>query len=170
MFNPFLVAAAFRRDASMQHRKALAIGALSLITLAVAPVAPAVADGRHFGGHGFHHFGLGGVVADVVVGIVTLPLAIAAAAVSYEPRQYAPEYSGPQGYESGPGNYAPQGYYQPPSYYGPPAAYYRPAPRYYAPSAEYDGRPTGNYYSRPRYNAPSGRPAASRSGYYDHPH
>ena len=94
----------------MQHRNALAIGALSLITLAVAPVAPAVADGRHSGGHGFHHFGLGGVVADVVVGIVTLPLAIAAAAVSYEPRQYAPEYSGPQGYESGPGNYAPQGY------------------------------------------------------------
>ena len=160
----------------MQHVKAFAIGAVSLLAMAVAPVAPAVADGRHFGRHELHHLGLGEFVADVVVGIVTLPLAIAAAAASYEPRQYAPAYPGPQGYEPGPATYAPQGYYQlpvyipAPSYSGPPAAYYRPPPRYYAPSAEYFGRPTGNYYSRPRYTALSGRPAALRSGYYDHPH
>ena len=154
----------------MPHLKALTV-ALGLIALAAAPVSSSMADGRHHGGHEFHHFGFGHVVADVVVGIVTLPLAIAAAVSFYEPRRYEREYAEPADYGPAPGYYAPPpNYYQAPAYYSPPAVYYRPAPRYYAPPVDYYGRSAGNYSGHPRYNAPFGQPAAPRPGYYQRPH
>ncbi len=141
----------------MTHMKAWALGAVSVVALAIAPVAPAAAD--HFHG-GFHHFGLGGV-AGAVVGLATLPLEIAAAAL--EPRGYGPEYAEPQGYAPPPAYYAPA-----PAYY-PPPVYYGGAPRYYGPGPGYYGRPGGHYAPRSGYNARYGREAAPRQGhYYNH--
>src|SRR5258707_7825592 len=82
----------------------VAVGAS--LALACLPVAPAAAHG-----HGFlHPWGIGRGVVGAVVAVATLPLAIAAAALSAEepPPYYAAQ---------------PQGYYPPPGY--------APAPGYY---------------------------------------
>ena len=134
----------------MKHFKTLSVSALSVVALAIAPVVPAVADGRHHDGHGFHHFGLGNVVANVVVGLATLPFAIVAAATSYEPREYEPEYA--ERYpEPEPRNYGPGPHY------------------YYGPSASYYGRDS-HYAPRPRYTAPYGQQTEPRRGHYYYRH
>src|SRR5580692_1298659 len=95
--------------------------------LACAPILPAVA-----GGHGFGHvhpWGLGRGLVGAVVGLATLPLVIASAAIS------ASLPDAPQA--------APQPYYAPAGANYPPAPVYQPAPRnYYAPPA---------YYAAPSY-------------------
>ena len=134
----------------MKHFKTPALSALTLVALALAPVVPAVADGHH-DRHGFHHFGLGNAVANVVVGLATLPFAIVAAATSYEPRPYERDYAEPY---AEPRNYGPgPGYYErAPSYYAPPSVYYRPVPRY--------------YYGPSRYTAPYGQQFEPHRGRY----
>lgn len=135
---------------------AIALSGLSVLALAIAPLTPASADGRHgFRGRGGHEFGLVGALAGTVVGILTLPLAIAAAAA--EPLQA-------QEWRDEPGSYPPQpGYYPPTPGYGPPAGYYS-APRpnyYYAPYPRYRTE-------HPRYTRRSGYYAEARPGYYHH--
>ena len=168
----------------MKRNKATALSILAVLALVFAPIAPAFAGGpRHWTGgyHGPHLFGLGGAAVGAVVGLLTLPLAIAAAVSSYDEPRYEQDY-GPPAYPSPPpAYYAPPAptyyaapppayygpapaYYAPPAYYAAPVARYRPAPRYYAPSAGYADRP--GYAARPRYNEYSGYRAAPRSGYY----
>jgi hypothetical protein len=123
--------------------------------LACAPIVPAVA-----GGHGFGHvhgWGLGRGLVGAVVGLATLPLVIASAAISAsvpDAPQVAPQpYYAPAG-----AYYAPAPVYQPAprTYYAPPAYY--AAPSYYAPRAYYAPRP---YYAPRGYSAP-----APGRGYY----
>lgn len=118
--------------------------------LACAPIVPAVA-----GGHGFGHvhgWGLGRGLIGAVVGLATLPLVIASAAIAAS----VPDAP----------NAAPQPYYAPAAGYYPPAgAYYQPAPVYHPePRAYYAPRP---YYAPRAYNAPRAyaTPAPGR-GYY----
>ncbi len=118
--------------------------------MSAALVAPAQA-GHGFGhGHGYGHghgWGLGHDLVGAVVGLATLPLAIASAAIlGAEPLgPYEPSY----GYES-------PRIYAPPAYYAAPPAYYAPAPAHYArPPAYY---PSARAYYAPRY--------APRGGYY----
>jgi hypothetical protein len=129
--------------------------------LAFAAVAPASAHGF---GH-VHPWGLGRGLLGAVVGLATLPIALAAAALSVDEPQapYQAPYQAP-GYAPGmpaPAFYpAPQTYYAPrPAYYPPPApayygvpraAYYSPRAPYYAPRANYGPRP-GYYGSRGSY-------------------
>jgi len=125
-------------------------------TLACVPIAPALA-----GGHGYGHFypwGVGRGLVGAVVGLATLPLAIASAVLGASQAQ--PPYQSP-GYQG------PQGYAPPPVYYAAPPAYY-PAPQsYYAPRPYYPRAPT--YYPAPRtYYAPRAY-NAPRSGYYGAP-
>jgi hypothetical protein len=131
--------------------------------IACLPIMPAAA-GVHGYGH-FHPWGLGHGLVGAVVGLATLPLAIAAAAIGADqgPAPYpAPGYATP-GYAPPPAYYAaPRPYYAaPPAYYARPAAYY-PAPHaYYAPRPYYAARPT--------YNYGYGGPGAYRGG-YAYPH
>jgi hypothetical protein len=136
--------------------------------LACAPIVPAVA-----GGHGFGHvhgWGLGRGLVGAVVGLATLPLVIASAAISASVPD-APQVA-PQPY------YAPAGAYYPPapvsqpaprSYYAPPAYY---APSAYAPRAYYAPRP---YYAPRGYSAPApgrsyyGGAGGYRAGGYAYP-
>ncbi len=126
----------------MMNFKAITLGA---IALTLAPLTPAAAGSPYRGAwRGYHHFGLGGAVVSAIVGVLTLPLAIAAAAIDqpeYE-SPYQPEYQPP------PPNYQP-----PANYYSAPTPYY-PAPmRYYAPPMRYYARPGGYYVPRPRYDS-----------------
>lgn len=123
----------------------LAVG--TSLALACIPVAPAAAHGPGL----LRPWGLGRGVVGAVAAAVTLPLAIAAAALSIEPPGY--DYEGPQG-----GYYPPANYYgRAPTYYGPPAYY--AAPRHYYAPAPYYGRPVSGYY------APRGYPGG-RYGYH----
>ena len=141
--------------------------------LACAPMLPAVA-----GGHGFGHvhgWGLGRGLVGAVVGLATLPLVIASAAIAAsvpDPGYASGAVDGPRGYAPAPGVYAAPAYAAPP-YYAPPV-YYPRAPVYYpAPRAYY--APRG--YAAPRaYAGPaSGRGyyggyGSYRSGGYAYPH
>ena len=140
----------------------LAIAATAV--LAVAPFAPAAAEPHGFG---IHPWCLGRGVVGAVAAIVTLPLAIAAAALSIEPPEpYGPPagYYPQQGYYPQPSYYArPAAYYRAPAYYGAPRAYYSPVDGYgrapgYAPRAYYDQR--AGYHGGYGGNVPShsGRP------------
>ena len=136
----------------------LAVG--SSVALACLPVAPAAAHG-----HGFlHPWGIGRGLVGAVVAVATLPLAIAAAALSVEPPE--PYYQGPpQGYyPQQPGYYAAPSYYAAPPRYGyAPAPYYRrESPGYYAPRGYAGGR--DGYHGSYRGNAPY------RSGGSDYRH
>lgn len=147
--------------------------------LACAPVLPAVA-----GGHGFGHvhgWGLGRGLVGAVIGLATLPLVIASAAIAAtvpDPGYASGAVDGPRGYAPAPGVYAAPAYASPayaaPPYYAPPPVYYPRAPAYYpAPRAYYAPRT----YAAPRaYSAPaSGRGyyggyGSYRSGGYAYPH
>jgi hypothetical protein len=123
------------------------------ITLACAPIVPAVA-----GGHGFGHihaWGLGRGLVGAVVGLATLPLVIASAAIAAS----VPDPGYATGGPDAPRAYAPApGYYPAPQpYYAPQAAYYPRAPLYYAPPR--------TYYAPRAYAAPRAYPAPGRSYY-----
>jgi hypothetical protein len=154
----------------MKRLTAFAVGSLSAAALAIAPLTPAVADGLHgFRGHGFHHFGVAGALVGAIVGIATLPLAIAAEAAQYDrpqdERGYAPGYYSPP-----PAAYPPPAYYSPPAYYPSPAPYYGPPVAYYSPSIRAYARSPGYSVVRPRYTARSGYQAEARPGYYHYRH
>jgi hypothetical protein len=135
------------------------------VLLVCAPILPAVA-----GGHGFGHvhgWGLGRGLVGAVVGLATLPLVIASAAIAAS----VPEPGYASGAVDGSRGYAAPPYYAPPAVYYPRAPVYYPAPRAsYAPRAYY--APRG--YAAPRaYSAPaSGRGGygSYRSGGYAYPH
>jgi hypothetical protein len=140
------------------------LGSAAAIALACAFATPAAA-----GVHGFFHpWGFGRGLVGAAVGLATLPLAIASAALSggesqapYQPSGYARGYGQPPAYYAAPPAYygAPQAYYNaPPAYYSAPQAYYAP-PRAYYPRAPV-------YYSAPRaYYAPRAQ-REPRTGYY----
>ena len=146
----------------MKRLTAFAVGSLGTVALAIAPLSPAAAEGPHgFRGHGVHHFGIAGALAGAIVGIVSLPLAIAAEAIQYDrpqdERGYAPGYYPP------PRAYYPPAYRPAPApYYGPPVVYYSPQYGAYAPSP--------GSVVRPRYNARSGYQPVARPGYYHYSH
>ncbi|MGO9991651.1 MAG: hypothetical protein ACLPTF_03930 [Steroidobacteraceae bacterium] len=130
----------------MQNLKAITLSAIGAAALTITPLTPAAAGSHWVGGRGFHHFGVVGAIASAIVGVATLPLAIASAVAStVEPPQYAPP---------------------PPAYYPPPAPYYGGVSGYYAPAARYYPRPPGYYAPRARYNPYPVYQAAPRSGYY----
>ena len=151
----------------MHGFKHAVVGMAAVAVIACAPVATA---GAHGYGH-LHSWGLGRGLLGAVVGLATIPIAIASAALSgtepEAPYQSSPAYEGPRSYAPRPAYYAaPQTYYPPPqAYYAPPRAYYprataySPAMRpYYAPRAYYAPRP--GYY---------GGHASSRAGGYAYP-
>lgn len=140
------------------------LGSAAAVALACAPMAPAAA-GVHGFGH-VHPFGLGRGLFGAVLGVATLPLAIASAVLSagadaasqgpgyVQQPAYAPR---PAYYAAPPTYYAPRAAYYPraPAYYPQPRAYYAPRPVYYAPGASYAPRPSysGGYGSRVGYGA-----------------
>jgi len=146
--------------------KRVVIAAAAAASIVCISIAPAEAGPRGFG-H-LHPWGFGRGLVGAVVGLATLPLAIASAAIAAsvpegpaqpnyaQPPQtyYAPQ---PQTYYAPP---APAYYSAPPAYYAAPRAYYAPrapvyysAPRpYYAPRAYYAPRP-GNYAGYGGYHA-----------------
>jgi hypothetical protein len=147
----------------MPGLKRAVYGAAAATMLACAAVAPASA-GVHGFGH-LHPWGLGRGLLGAVVGLATLPLAIASAALSADVPQapYQAPYQAP-GYAAGappPAYYpAPRAYYPaPPAYYAPHSAYYAPRATYYAPRA--------GYGPRPGYNGSRGSYA---KGGYAYPH
>jgi hypothetical protein len=139
--------------------KQVVFGTVAAAALACAPLASA-------GAHGFGHlrpWGVGRGLFGAVVGLATLPLVIASAALSAAepqvPYQSPPGYGYPRGYAAPPAYYgAPQTYYAPRPAYYPRAPIYYPAPRaYYAPGATYAPRsyyaPRPSYYGQPAYRA-----------------
>src|ERR1700733_6866055 len=103
--------------------KRTVFGSALVAAPAVAPATPAAA-----GVHGFlHPWGFGRGLVGAAVGLATLPLAIASAALSagapeapYQPPGYARGYGPPPAYYA-----APPAYYNAPQpYYAPPRAYY----------------------------------------------
>jgi hypothetical protein len=131
----------------MQGFKHAVLGTVAAAAITCAPIAIAEAHGF---GH-LHPWGLGRGLLGAVVGLATLPIVIASAALSAtEPE--AP-YQSPPGYD-GPRSYAPpQAYYAPPRAYYPRAPVYSPATRpYYAPRAYYAPRP-GYYGGHVSYRA-----------------
>jgi hypothetical protein len=133
----------------MQHLKHVMLSAVGAVALTIAPLTPAAAGPHWGGGRGFHHFGLGGAIAGAIVGVVTLPFAIAAAAASEQPQYAAPSPA----------------YYPPPApYYGGVSGYYAPA--YARPQGYYYPRPGGYYAPPPPYYASPNPRAVPRPGYY----
>jgi hypothetical protein len=114
--------------------KQLVLGTVAATAVALAPIAPAMANGHGFGG--VRPFGFGHGLVGAAVALATLPLVIASAVVS------GGEVAGP-------------GYAAPPAYYAPRPGYYPAARGYYAPRAGYyGGYPArGGYYSG-RYGHP----------------
>jgi hypothetical protein len=168
-----------RGVSNVTRTKATALSVITVLAFVLAPLAPASAGvprhwaGGHAGFHGLHEFGLGGLAVGAVVGLLTLPLALAEAAASYDSPGNGQDY-GPQAYAAPPpvyyapppAYYAPApAYYAPPAYYGPPAVHYRPSPGYYGSYGGYAGR--SGYAAAPRYNNYSGYRAARHSGYYN---
>jgi len=117
----------------------------SIITLSLAPVSEALADGHGYGhGHGFHGGGPIGAIVGLAAAIVAVPFIIAGSAI--EAVTPAPYYSQP-----------PVAYYPPNAYstnYSAPAVtYYQPQQGYYAPPPppSYYARPAANYGVPPDY-------------------
>ena len=134
-------------------RQAL-FGSAVAAAIACAPMAPAAA-----GVHGvgpLHPFGLGRGLVGAVVGLATLPIVVASAALS------AVASDGPQSpaYGSAPPAYAP-----PPAYYPAPRTYYAPAPAYYPRAPVYYPQPRA-YYPAPRVSYAPRTYYAPRPGYY----
>jgi hypothetical protein len=127
-----------------------------VVAVAVAgiPVLPAVAGPPGYG-H-FHAWGPGRGLVGAVVGLATLPIAIAAATIgAVQSVPYA------AGYQGGPAYAPPPAYYAAPTpYYAAP--YYPRPPAYYAAPRAYYGPP--GYY-RPGYSYSSGRGPYRASGY-----
>jgi hypothetical protein len=135
----------------MLARKSL-VAAIAVGTLGLIAAAPAAAVGP------FIPWILGRHLVGAVVGLATLPLAVASSmaqpAVPYPP---APSYGGTPGYITQPGHYsgAPGYYSRSPAYYAPPQGYNRPpssyaraAPRFHEPLRGYSApraRYTGGY-------------------------
>ena len=141
---------------------------------AVAALACAFATPAAAGVHGFlHPWGFGRGLVGAAVGLATLPLAIASAALSgsepeapYQPPGYARGYGPPPAYYAAPPAYyaAPQAYYAPPRAYYPRAPVYYPAPHaYYAPRA-YNAPRTAYYGGHGSY-----RSGGYHSGGYAYP-
>ena len=154
----------------MQGFKHAVLGTVAAAVITCAPIAATEA-------HGFGHrpWGLGRGLVGAVVGLATLPIAIAAAALSATipevPYQPSPGYDGPRSYAPPPAYYA-----APQTYYAPPQTYYAPPPTYYSRAPVYSSaaRP---YYAPRAYNAPyAPRPgyygghASFRAGGYAYPH
>jgi len=135
------------------------LAAASVMALALAPVSPATAAGL------FLPWLIGRHVVGAVVGLATLPLAVASALSADQP---AAPY--PQPRDDGYGG-RPSGYYPPPNYFAPPTAYYAGPQRYYR-SADFYGRsgprfyqgPRGYYAPRTRYTGVYGAHVPSQSG------
>ena len=131
----------------MVGKKAL-VAAIAVGTLGLMATAPASAVGP------FLPWILGRHVVAAVVGLATLPLAVASSmGQPAAPYPSTPGYGGAPGYGSQPGYYggSPAYYTRPPGYYAGPSGYYRPlvpyarsAPRFYEP-------PRGYSAPRPRY-------------------
>jgi len=119
----------------MMKSRTVAVACLLAITLAVAPVTPAFAWGRHGGGHygGGPIVGFVGAVVGITAAIITAPIAILAS-VAQTPFYY------PQG----------------PAYGGSPPVYYNTPP----PGPGYDGNAVAPAYS---YGAPQPAPYYARS-------
>ena len=138
--------------------------ASAVAALAFGPVAPAAAAGLVPWIVGRH-------VVGAVLGLATLPFAVASAALSADqpatPYPPTPDYGGPS-----PGAYAlPNDYARPPMYYAPapayypgPQAYYRPRVLYARPMPRFYEAPRGYYAPRPRYTASYGAHVPYRSG------
>jgi hypothetical protein len=134
----------------MQGFKHTVLGTVAAVGIACAPIATA---GAHGFGH-LHPWGLGRGLLVAVVGLATLPIAIASAALS------ATEPEAP--YQSSPGYDGSRGYAPPPAYYAPPRTYYAPAQAYYAP-------PRANYPRAPVYSSASRAYYAPRDYYAPRP-
>jgi hypothetical protein len=148
----------------MLRLKKTVFAASAVAALALAPLTPAAAAGLVPWIVGRH-------VVGAVLGLATLPFAIASAALSVDqpaaPYPPTPDYGDPS-----------SGYYAPPNYYARPPVYYAPAPAYYAgrqtyyrpgvsyarPSPRFYEAPRGYSASRSRYSASYGGHAPSRSG------
>jgi hypothetical protein len=120
---------------------AIAVGALALT--AAAPASAVVP---------FFPWILGRHLVGAVVGLATLPLAVASSMAPAAPYPPAPGYGGAPGYAVQSGYYSgPPAYYpRPPAYYAGPQGYYRPpvayprsAPRYYGPPRGYSAPHAG---------------------------
>jgi hypothetical protein len=144
----------------MQGFKHAVLGTVAAAAVTCAPIATAEAHG-----FGHHPWGLGRGLLGAIVGLATLPIAIASAALaateSEAPYQSSPGYAGPRSYAPPPPAYyaAPQTYAPPQAYYATPRAYYPRAPvyapatrPYYAPRAYYAPRP-GYYGGHASYRA-----------------
>ncbi len=143
------------------------LGTAAAAAMACAPIATA-------GAHGFgylHAWGLGRGLLGAVVGLATLPIAIASAALAANepeaPNQSSPGYGGPRGYAQPPAYYpAPQANYAPPpAYYAAPRTNYAPPPAYYAAPPAYYAPPRA-YYPRAPVYSPAPRPYYAPRGYY----
>jgi len=153
------------KEPAMLGFKRTVFGSAAAVALACALATPAAAGVQGF----FHPWGFGRGLVGAAVGLATLPLAIASAALSagesqapYQPPGYAGGYGSPPAYYAAPPAYyrAPQAYYAPPRAYYPRAPVYYPAPRaYYAPRSYYAPR-AGYYAGHGSYH----------SGGYSHPH
>jgi hypothetical protein len=147
----------------MNGLKQRVFSAAASFALLGLPITPAAAQEHFHGGPCI----VGNVIGAVAT-LITLPLTVAAAAVSaLQPQaQYAPApayYGAPAGYYAPPGSYAqPPAYYpRSPAYYAPPQSYYRPAPAYAAPMPRYYAPTRGYYAARPAYSGSYGAPGRS---------
>jgi hypothetical protein len=144
--------------------KRTVFGSAAAAALVCALATPAAA-----GVHGFlHPWGFGRGLVGAAVGLATLPLAIASAALSAgepEAPYQAPGYT--RGYGAPPAYYAaPPAYYSAPqAYYAPPRAYYPRAPVYYSSPRAYSA-PRAYYAPRTAYYAGHG---SYHSGGYAYP-
>jgi hypothetical protein len=142
--------------------KQVVFAAAAAAAIACTPLAPAWAGPHGFGhghgyGHGYGHgWGVGYGLFGAAVALVTLPIAIASAAVNAGAQAIAggDDYAPQQGYAppAATGYAPPPAYYTaPPAYYAPPAAYYAPAPAYYPRSPVYYAPPRVYYAPHPGY-------------------
>ncbi len=130
----------------MKKLQGISLGAISALALMIAPVRPAVAGPYLVIGGGYNCYGVGCAIVSAIVGVVTLPIAIAEALILPPPVALPPPayYGAPAGY---------YGYGAPAGYYAPPASYYAPRPQqYYAPSGGYSATRPG-FYGRSVYHA-----------------
>jgi hypothetical protein len=137
----------------MRGFKQVASVLVAAVALAGIPALPAVAGPPGYG-H-FHPWAPGRGLVGAVVGLATLPLAIAAATIgAVESVPYAAGYQGAPAYAPPPASYAaPRPYYATP-YYPRPPVYYSAPRGYYGPPGYYAARPGYNYsYGRGPYRA-----------------
>jgi hypothetical protein len=124
--------------------KKVLVAAIAVGTLGLTATAPASAVGP------FLPWILGRHLVGAVVGLATLPLAVASTMAQPATPYPAPGYGGAPGYGARPSCYAgPPAYYAGPSgYYRPPVSYARSAPRFYEQARGYSAprtRYTGGY-------------------------